>query len=157
MTIASGCESTRKQRTGQVGEQARDGPKIVSGFRMLRNGSKQLIRVRMHRRVSQSLGRPALDYLSGVHNGNAIAIRGSERKIVRNKQGGHRTPFRKITDQSHYRGLGCHVEPRGRFIRDQKFGFTTKSERDANTLALTARKFKRIMVRAAGIDADVFE
>lgn len=105
---------------------------------MLGNRCKQLFRVRMHRRVSQLLGRPALDELSGVHHGDAIAMRRSERQIVRDEQGRHLTPFRKITNESHDRGFGCHVEPSGRFIRDQKFGFTAKSERDPDALALTA-------------------
>src|SRR3984893_7112457 len=124
---------------------------------MLRRCRQKLRGIGMLCARDEPRNRCRLDDLPRMHHRDAMAMRGSERQIVRHEQCCPALHARQLRNQGHDGRLRGHVEPGCRLVGDEQIRFASERERNADTLALAARKLKRVSLRDASCETHAFE
>ena len=111
----------------------------------------------MHRLHVDIFGAARLHDLPAVDNQGPAAYAADQIQVMADKHDGNLLLLVKIQQKLHNLRLHRHIQGGNRFIGDEELRIHEKRSSDADTLALSSRKLRRITVRKALIQADVLQ
>ena len=114
-------------------------------------------RVGMPRLVVESIGRPLLDDLPGVHHSGVRARLGDDRQVVRDEHEREAELVRQVRQELEDLRLHHHVERSRRLVREQDARVAGERHRDRRALAHSPGELVRIAPRPLGLDPDRLE
>ena len=123
----------------------------------LRERGRERLRVGVHRRGEDVLGRSLLDDLARVHDREPVRDLDEHREIVGDEE--HREPEVVLErfQQSEDLRLDHHVERGGRLVGDDQRRVAGQGHRDHHALLLSAGQLVRVVVDPPAGQADLLE
>ena len=142
---ASGVEATASRRICGGGNVAVQHDAVhLNVWVRVRDRREQRPRVRMERMREDVLLAAEFHHRAEVHNADLIRNELDDREIVRNEQISQSHRALKILQKIDDLCLNGHVKRRNGLVADDQLGLYREGARDADSLALAARKFVRI-------------
>ena len=147
-------EAAAGRRRAQVGRRARDRHDLRGRAREIGKGVGQAHRVGMARPRQHLADRAGLDHLARIHHDDPVAHIGDDADVVRHQHDREAEALLQVAQRVEHLALHDHVERRHRLVGDQQLRIERQRQRDADALAHAAGELVRVVVLAAGIEAD---
>ena len=94
-------------------------------------------------------GRPGLDQLARVHDGEPIGQRSEQREVVADVEAADSGVGDELAKELGDPGLGRHVEAGRRLVEDQDVRVARERDRKSDSLLLAAAELERIATQRA--------